>query len=132
MKSTPQITDLFPKGGYHDDLSNLPDVNFGTVWKYMIESSNAKKQLSRAKPLVKGFNFFKSGNVVKVSVCCRDNKSFLKSQVLPSMKKSSIYNCYTKETKCDIQVWLSFLHNFKGRTFFYTELWEFLNPLELS
>ena len=90
----PAITDLFPKDGYHDDLSNVPDVNFGTVWKYMIESSNAKRQLSTAKPLVKGFNFFKSGNVVKVSVCSRDNKSFVKSQVLPSMKKSSVYNCY--------------------------------------
>ena len=91
----PAITDLFPKDGYHDDLSNLPDVNFGTVWKYMVESSNAKKQLSTAKPLVKGFNFFKSGNVGKVNICSRDNKSFLKSQVLPSMKKSSVYNCYT-------------------------------------
>ena len=91
----PAITDHFPKDGYHDDLSDLPFVNFGTVWKYMIESSNAKKQLSTAKPLVKGFTFFKSGNVVKVSVCSRDNKSFLKSQVLPSMKKSSVYNCYT-------------------------------------
>ena len=30
-----------------------------------------------------------------MSVCSRDNKSFLKSQVLPSMKNSSVYNCYT-------------------------------------
>ena len=52
----PAITDLLAKDGYHYDLSNLPDVNFGTVWKYMIESFNAKKQLSTAKPLVKGFN----------------------------------------------------------------------------
>ena len=65
----PAITDLFPKDGYHDDLSNVPDVNFGTVWKYMIESSNAKRQLLTAKPLNKGFYFFKSGNIVKVSVC---------------------------------------------------------------
>ena len=53
----------------------------------MIESSNAKKQLSTAKPLLKGFNFLKSGNVVKVTVCSRENKWFLKSQVLPPMKK---------------------------------------------
>ena len=42
----------------------------------MTESSNTKKQLSTAKLLVEGFNFFKSGNVVKVSICSRDNKSF--------------------------------------------------------
>ena len=47
----PNITEIFPKDGFHEDLSNLPEVNFGTVWKYMIESSNAKKQLSTAKPL---------------------------------------------------------------------------------
>ena len=90
----PHVTDIFPKDGFHEDLTDLPFVNFGTVWKYMIESSNAKKQLSTAKPLVKGFNFFKSGNVVKVTVCSRENKWYLKSQVLPSMKKSSVYNCF--------------------------------------
>ena len=37
----------------------------------------------------------------------------------------------TKETKFDIQVWLSFLQNFDGKTFFYTELWEVSNPFEL-
>ena len=37
----------------------------------------------------------------------------------------------TKETKFDIQVWLSFLQNFNGKTFFYTELWEVSNPFEL-
>ena len=90
----PHVTDIFPKDGFREDLTDLPFVNFGTVWKYMIESSNAKKQLSTAKPLVKGFNFFKSGNLVKVTVCSRENKWYLKSQVLPSMKKSSIYNCF--------------------------------------
>ena len=91
----PKITEIFPKDGFHEDLSNLPEVNFGTVWKYMIESSNAKKQLSTAKPLVKGYNFLKSGNVMKVTTCFQGNKWFLKSQVLPSMKKSSVYNCFT-------------------------------------
>ena len=37
----------------------------------------------------------------------------------------------TKETKYDIQVWLSFLQNFNGKTFFYTELWEASNPSEV-
>ena len=44
----PHVTDIFPKDGFHEDLTDLPHVNFGTLWKYMIESSNAKKQLSTA------------------------------------------------------------------------------------
>ena len=37
----------------------------------------------------------------------------------------------TKETKCDMQVWLSFLKNFNGKTFFYTEQWDSDSSLEL-
>ena len=37
----------------------------------------------------------------------------------------------TKEAKCDIQVWLSFLQNFNGKTFFYTEQWDSHSSLEL-
>ena len=37
----------------------------------------------------------------------------------------------TKEAKCDMQVWLSFLQNFNGKTFFYTEQWDSDNSLEL-
>ena len=35
----------------------------------MIETCDAKKQLSTAKPLVKGFNFFKSGHVLSILFC---------------------------------------------------------------
>ena len=64
----PHVTDIFRKDGFHEDLTDLPFVNFGIVWKYTIVSSNAKKQLSTAKPLIKGFNLFKSSNVVKVTI----------------------------------------------------------------
>ena len=37
----------------------------------------------------------------------------------------------TKEAKCDMQVWLSFLNNFNGKTFFYTEQWDSQSSLEL-
>ena len=53
----------------------------------MIEAIDAKKQLSTAKPLVKGYNFYKSGHVSSVFVCLHENKWFIKSKVLPSMKK---------------------------------------------
>ena len=70
------IIEIFPKGGFHEDVLNLRVVNFGTVWKYMIEASNAKRQLSAPKPLVIGFNFFKSDNVMKIRACSQGNKLF--------------------------------------------------------
>ena len=53
----------------------------------MIEESDARKQLSTAKPLVKGYNFFKSGHVLTVECREYDGKFYVTSKVLPSMKK---------------------------------------------
>ena len=95
MNPTENIKHSFPKDGFSENLADLPNVNFGTVWRYMIETIDAKRQLSTAKPLVKGYNFFKSGNVLTIKVCSKQNKWFIKSQVLPSMKKNCVYNCHT-------------------------------------
>ena len=86
--SPEKLIEKFPKDGF-SELKNqdLPVVTFGTIWKYMIEAIDAKKQLSTAKPLVKGYNFYKSGHVSSVFVCLHENKWFIKSKVLPSMKK---------------------------------------------
>lgn len=62
--------------------------------RYMIEENDAKRQLSTAKPLVKGYNFYKSGHVLTVKCREYDGKFYVKSQVLPSMKKTVLYNCY--------------------------------------
>ena len=56
-ESQPQHLDKIPKEGYITDLSKIPKVTFGTVWKFMIETVAFKKQISTAKPLVKGYNF---------------------------------------------------------------------------
>ena len=37
----------------------------------------------------------------------------------------------TKEARCDMRVWLSFLENFNGKTFFYTVHWDGQSSLEL-
>ena len=66
----------------------------------MIEESDAKRQLSTAKPLVKGYNFFKSGHVLSIKCRESDGKFYGKSQVLPSMKKTVLYNCYIFLNKC--------------------------------
>ena len=73
----------------------MPKVTFGTVWKFMIDSMEWKRQLSTAKPLVKGYNFFMSKHVLSAYLQKKDAKHFIKSQVLPSMKKM-VYTCYIR------------------------------------
>lgn len=60
----------------------------------MIETCDAKKQLSTAKPLVKGLNFFKLGHVLSNKCQKLNDRCYVKSQVLPSIKKSKAYSCF--------------------------------------
>ena len=90
----------FPVDGFTEDLSILPAISFGTIWRYMIEEIDAKRQLSTAKPLVKGYDFLKSGHVLPVKCKEYDGKFYVKSQVLPSMKKTVVYNCCIIFNKC--------------------------------
>ena len=80
----PQLSQSFPKEGYKTDLKDSPKVSFGTVWRFMIEGVEGKKQLSTAKPLVKEFNFFKSGRVLYIGNL---HAHYIKGQVLPSRNK---------------------------------------------
>jgi len=64
--TTAKLPSSFPSDGFLEDVSLLPEINYGVIWRYMIETCDAKKQLSTAKPLVKGFNFFKSGHVLSI------------------------------------------------------------------
>ncbi|XP_046864347.1 uncharacterized protein LOC124458362 [Xenia sp. Carnegie-2017] len=89
--STPQTTpdEAFPMSGFQTDLSILPRVRYANIWKFLIDDVEVKKQVSTEKPLVKGYNFFKSGNVQHVLSQTRNGLYFIKSKVLPSMKKDS-------------------------------------------
>jgi len=44
----PELKTAFP------ELIDLPNVTFRTIWTYMVACINAKKQLSTAKPMIKG------------------------------------------------------------------------------
>ena len=92
--SPPTLKCSFPTEGFSEELSALPEVSYGTIWRYMIETCDAKKQLSTAKPLVKGFNFFKSGHVLSIKCQKLNDLFYIKSQVLPSMKKITPYSCF--------------------------------------
>ena len=92
----PDVKSSFPSEGFSDSLEDIPVITFKAVWTYMVACMEAKRQLSTAKPLVKGFNFFKSGHVITVKSCAKPEtmRTYIKSQVLPSMKKTSAYSCY--------------------------------------
>ena len=95
----PDVKTCFPNEGFSENLEGLPEVNFKTIWTYMVACLDAKKQLSTAKPLVKGYNFYKSGHVLTVKSCKKDQRAFIKSQVLPSMKDGSLHMLhYSKKT----------------------------------
>ena len=93
-ETEPDVRSTFPKEGFKCDISGIPNLNFGTIWRYMIDNVGFKKQLSTAKPLVKGYNFYKSGHVLFLSHLHENGKHFIKSKVLPSMKKKSVYSCH--------------------------------------
>lgn len=68
--------------GYTTDLSRMPKVNFGTIWRFMIDSIEVTRQILTAEPLVKGYNFFKSNNVLSIYYQYKDLKRYFKSQLL--------------------------------------------------
>jgi len=67
--------------GFSENLDGLPVITFRTIWTYMVACVDAKKQLSTAKPMVKGFNFYKSGHVLNVKSCTKENRTYVKSLV---------------------------------------------------
>lgn len=94
VKSEPDLKQEFPTEGFKSDLTEIPEVTFGTVWRYMIDGVDCKKKLSTAKPLVKGYNFFRSDHVLFMCHLREGGKHYFKSQVLPSMKKKAVYSCF--------------------------------------
>ena len=62
---SPESLKGFPSEGYTDELSDVPHVDYNMIWKFMVQNV-AGKGTSTAKPLVKGYNFFRSRHVVKL------------------------------------------------------------------
>lgn len=58
-----------------------------------MDAVDSKKQLSTAKPLMKGFNFYVWYNVLSITFLKQNSRTSIKSQVIPSMKKHLIYDC---------------------------------------
>ena len=92
---SPKSPDEFPTEGYNDDLSDVPNVDYNMIWKFMVQNVSGKGT-STAKPLIKGYNFFKSGHVVKLEKhnLSENGLCHLRGRILPSMKKSTSYTAF--------------------------------------
>lgn len=78
----------FPSEGFQVGVSCLPKIGYSQIWKYLIEEVEFKKQLSVEKPIVKGYNFFKSGKVLGLYSKTDNGVFYVKSQVMPSYSTS--------------------------------------------
>lgn len=107
-EAEPDVKTSFPTKAFSDSLNSILLITFKAVWTYMVACMKAKRQLSTAKPPVKGFNFFKSGHVLTVKSCTKPDtmRTYIKLQVLPSMKKTSAYSCYIILKKNGLVPWL--------------------------
>ena len=54
----------FPDKGFEVGLSRIPTFGYSQIWKYLIEDVELKRQLSVENPIVKGYNFYRSGKVL--------------------------------------------------------------------
>ena len=86
-----ELNENFPSSGFKPGISELPRISHSNIWKYLIEEVELRKQLGTEKPIVKGYNFFKSGHVLQLFSTKDSNKYYVKSKVLPSMIKTKIY-----------------------------------------
>ena len=82
--SSPCSAELFPTDNFQVGISCVPRVGYNQIWKYLVEDVELKKQLSVEKPIVKGYNFYKSGKVLGLYSKAENGLFYVKSQVQPS------------------------------------------------
>jgi len=85
------VKESFPSTGFESGISGLPRMSYSHIWKYLIDDVEIRKQLATEKPIVKGYNFFKSGHVLQIFSKKENSQYYVKSKVLPSMIKKKIY-----------------------------------------
>ena len=78
----------FPGKGFKVGLSRIPTIGYSQIWKYLIEDVQLKRQLSVEKPIVKGYNFYRSGKVLGLYSQQINGVHCIKSQVMPSYAKT--------------------------------------------
>ena len=66
---SPESCNEFPSEGYNDDLTDVPNVDYNMIWKFMVQNVE-KHDLSK------------------------DGLYHLRGRILPSMKKSTAYTAF--------------------------------------
>ena len=86
--NVPLALKQFPDKGFAVGLSRIPTIGYSQIWKYLIEDVELKRQLSVEKPIVKGYNFYRSGKVLGLYSQQINGVHCIKSQVMPSYAKT--------------------------------------------
>ena len=77
--------------GWSSDLRNLPEMNFIQLYDYLVVSTRKYRHIvlkgTHYKKL-KSYQFFFEGNVKKLESKVFENKTYVKANFLPSMKKT--------------------------------------------
>lgn len=68
------------------------NVGYPQIWKFLIDDVEFKKQLSVKKPIVTGYNFYKSGKVEGIYTKQEGELFYVKSQVKSSYDKQADKN----------------------------------------
>ena len=107
------LTVSFPNDGWTTSLKKLPDVRFQSIYQHFMEkslvvaarmslasvgddsdASSDTELFSTFKGIDKGYDFFRSGHVQQIEMVEGEEFSFVRCNVLPSMKKCA--PCKTK------------------------------------
>ena len=91
--------------GWSTDLRNLPEMNFVQLYDYLVVSTHKYRHIvlkgTNYKKL-KSYQFFFEGNVKKLECKGHDNKSYVRVNVFPLMKKSAYRVVVEFSPTCDV------------------------------
>ena len=91
--------------GWSSDLRDLPEMNFIQLYDYLFVSTRKYRHIvlkgTNYKKL-KSYQFFFEGNVRKLESKCFGEKTYVKANVLPSMKRTPYKVVVEFSSACDI------------------------------
>ncbi|XP_078372649.1 uncharacterized protein LOC144656291 [Oculina patagonica] len=91
--------------GWSSDLRHLPEMNFIQLYDYLVVSTRKYRHIvlkgTHYKKL-KSYQFFFEGNVKKLEVKLFENKTYVRANVLPSMKKTPYRVVVEFSPTCDV------------------------------
>ena len=91
--------------GWSSDLQHLPEMNFIQLYDYLVVSTRKYRHIvlkgTHYKKL-KSYQFFFEGNVEKLEVKLFENKTYVRANVLPSMKRMPYGVVVEFSPTCDV------------------------------